>query len=563
MKTIQLILLLVCLTFVTATAQTEVRVTDTSINAGETVNWTAGNIYMLDGMVFVESGATLTIEAGTVIKAEDGSGNNASGLVICQGGKIYAEGTAEKPIIFTAKLDDLSGMLDYTVRGEWGGVIILGNAPTNNATIRQVEGINEIVGAGDVRANYGGDNADDNSGVFRFVSIRHTGKAVGDQAGNEIQGLTLGGVGRGTKIEYVESFASADDGFEFFGGTVDMKYMVSAFAADDGFDWDEGFNGRGQFWFVIQGEDEAGRMAEMDGAIGDEQANPYAKPMVANVTYLGDGKDNPGQVSGDGSQGLIFRDNSGGMYFNSIFGDFKGQPNASAITIEDVSTVTSEDSRKRLEAGDLKLDNNIWFNFSAGNALDQLINQEFVRTSQYLIDNSIVDPLLLGISREQDGQLDPRLGEGSPAKSGAKASLYTDDWFTKVDYMGAFDSQNWLASWTALAQLDYVTTNGDEFQTSIGDELNKQPKSIALAQNFPNPFNPSTQISFSLNRSTEVTLSVYDINGRLVSTLAQNKGFAAGTHAVQFDASNLASGVYMYQLKTNAAIITKLMTLIK
>src|SRR5690606_36587669 len=120
-----------------------------------------------------------------------------------------------------------------------------------------------------------------------------------------------------------ESFASDDDGFEWFGGTVDAKYLVSAFNADDAFDWDEGFNGRGQFWFAIQATDAAGRMAEMDGAIGDEQAQPYTTPVIINATYLGDGKNNPGQVDGDGAEGLIFRDNSGGSYFNSIFGDFK------------------------------------------------------------------------------------------------------------------------------------------------------------------------------------------------------------------------------------------------
>ncbi|MEQ9378410.1 MAG: hypothetical protein RIG68_24680, partial [Imperialibacter sp.] len=238
-----------------ATGGSSVTITDASINAGDKVFWTADNEYLLDGMVFVEDGAELWIEPGTVIKAEDGSGNNASGLVISQGGKIYAEGTADAPIIFTSKLDDLSGLLDEQDRGLWGGLVVLGYAKTNNATVRQIEGVNEIVGAGDDRANYGGDNDDDNSGVIRYVSLRHTGKAVGDQAGNEIQGLTLGGVGRGTTIEYVESFASDDDGFEWFGGTVDAKYLVSAFNSDDAFDWDEGFNGRGQFWFAIQAED--------------------------------------------------------------------------------------------------------------------------------------------------------------------------------------------------------------------------------------------------------------------------------------------------------------------
>jgi len=564
MKKITLTALLFSLSLATAFAQETVQVNDASINAGEKVIWTANKSYVLNGMVFVEEGAELYIEAGTVIKAQDGSGNNASGLVISQGGKIFAEGTPTKPIIFTSILDDLKGNLTYEDRGLWGGIILLGKARTNNATVRQVEGVNEIVGAGDNRANYGGDDDDDNSGVLRYVSIRHTGKAVGDQAGNEIQGLTLGAVGRGTVIEYVESFASDDDGYEWFGGTVDAKYLVSAFAADDGFDWDEGFRGRGQFWFVIQGTDAAGRMAEMDGAIGDEQGSPYSKPVLSNVTYLGDGKDNTAQVSGDGSQGLIFRDNSGAEYYNSIFGDFKGQPNAPAIKVEDVDAAKAEqDSRARLEAGELKIMNNFWFDFAVGNTVEALVDQEFVRTSAYFKDNQLVNPQLRGISRDTDGGLDPRLSDASPARNASNQALYTDSWFKKVTYVGAFENYNWLAGWTALSQLGYVGSKADEFVTRTEEIEREQPSQIRLAQNFPNPFNPSTQISFSLNRATEVTLSVYDVNGRLVSTLANNKGFAAGTHSLQFDASKLASGVYMYQLKTNAAIITKMMTLIK
>ena len=543
------------------TGGTMVTITDASINAGETVIWTADNEYLLDGMVFVEDGAELWIEPGTVIKAEDGSGNESSGLVISQGGKIYAEGTPDNPIIFTSKFDDLAGSLTYQDRGLWGGVVMLGYAPTNNAGVRQIEGVNEIVGEGDNRADYGGDDPDDSSGVMRYVSIRHTGKAVGDQAGNEIQGLTLGGVGRGTVIEYVESYASNDDGFEWFGGTVDAKYLVSAFNNDDAFDWDEGFNGRGQFWFVIQGTDEAGRMAEMDGAIGDEQGTPYTMPMVANVTYLGDGVANPGQVDGDGSQGLIFRDNSGGVYMNSIFGDFKGQPGAPALTIEDVSAEASEDSRKRLEAGDLKLLNNFWFDFAAGTALEDLVPQEFVRINPNFAGNQITDPQLRGISRDTDGGLDPRLADESPARGAADMSLYTDAWFDQVSYVGAFENKNWLRGWTALYALGYA--NSDDFVTDIEPENEVLPVAVELLQNYPNPFNPATTIQFALPYAQQITLKVYDITGREVAVLAQNQTFGAGSQTVAFDASDLSSGVYIYRLFTQSGSVARSMTLIK
>ena len=513
-------------------------------------------------MVFVEDGAELWIEPGTIIKAEDGIGNNASGLVISQGGKIFAEGTASNPIIFTSIIDNLAGNLDAFDRGLWGGIVLLGYAPTNNATIRQIEGVNEIVGAGDRRADYGGNDPDDNSGIMRYVSIRHTGISVGDQAGNEIQGLTLGGVGRGTTIEYVESFASDDDGFEWFGGTVDAKYLISAFATDDAFDWDEGFNGRGQFWFAIQNTDAAGRMAEMDGAIGDEQATPYTLPVVMNATYLGDGKDNPNVMEGDGSQGLIFRDNSGGTYANSIFGDFKGQPGAPALTIEDVADPATEDSRKRMEAGDLVLANNYWFDFAIGNTIESLIPQQFVRDllGANLNGNRLEDPKLRGISRIQNETLDPRPFATSSAQTAADRSLYTDSWFTPVDHVGAFGNNNWMIGWTALSKLGYL--NNTLATTDIEESALSIPKVVALDQNYPNPFNPSTVINYTIKNAEYVKLSVYDVTGRVVATLVDGVQ-PAGISTVSFNASGLASGIYIYRLETPTVTVSKRMTLIK
>ncbi len=551
-------------------AQTTVDVTDASINAGEVVKWTADKTYILKEMVFVESGAELYIEAGTVVKADLGVGNAAKGLVISRGGKLFAEGTSENPIIFTSVDDNLNGNLTYEDRGKWAGVVMLGYAPTNNANnteFRNIEGLNEIVGASDDRARYGGNDPMDNSGILRYVSIRHTGIAVGDQAGNEIQGLTLGGVGAGTTIEYVESYASDDDGFEFFGGTVNTKYLVSAFNSDDGFDWDEGFRGKGQFWFVIQGEDKAGRLAEMDGAIGNENTSPFASPIIMNATYLGDGKDNVAVVDGDGEEGLLFRDNTAAFYFNSIFGDFKGQTGR-AITIEDIDNAGSKpyDSRQRFENDSLQLKNNIWFDFAAGNTIAEIAVQDFVQPylSNASNGNQIVDPQLRGISRTTDGGLDPRPASGSPALGAAaqQSNTENDPFFDKVSYVGAFGATNWLKGWTALDQLGYTGTSADEFITDIEELEVSAPKTITLSQNYPNPFNQSTQINFTLNHAMDVNISVYDIAGRLVATLA-NKGFAAGSHSINFNASNLASGIYVYQLKTDATVITKKMTLIK
>ena len=448
----QTLLILLMLPFL-AFAQTEVRVTDADIPVGANVTWTPGNIYILDGMVFVDSAATLTIEAGTIIKAEDGQDTEASGLVVTRHAKIFAEGTANRPIIFTSVNDDLNGNLAFDDRGEWGGVVLLGLAPTNNDSQKSIEGVNEIDAE---RSRFGGDDPHHSSGVFRYVSIRHTGINIGSSTGNEIQGLTAGGLGDGTVLEYVESYASDDDGFEFFGGTVNTRYLAAAFCSDDAFDWDQGFNGKHQFWFAIQAGDKAGRVAEMDGAGGNDQGTPFATPMLSNVTYIGAGSDS--QPDGDGGQLLLFRDNTGGFYYNSIFTAFNGFEGGLGITIEDVdnSGEKVEDSRKRLEAGDLKLENNLWFDFAAGNAITEFSDQDFVQA--YLGDaangNRVEAPQLRGISRTTDKGLDPRPASGSPAWTGSK--VVDDDYFVQTSYVGAFGGNNWLLSWTALDQLGYL-----------------------------------------------------------------------------------------------------------
>ncbi|CAN5206436.1 hypothetical protein BH23BAC3_BH23BAC3_32080 [soil metagenome] len=554
-----LTLLIFCSVPFIGMAQDLITITDADLEAGETYVWTSDNEYLLDGIVFVEEGAELYIEPGTTVRGAIGQGNDASALVITRGAKIFAEGTASNPVIFTAEEDD--GTLTSDDRGLWGGVVVLGRATTNNPEPKQIEGINELTAAGDDRAVYGGDNDNDSSGIIRYVSIRHTGIAVGDQAGNEIQGLTLGGVGRGTIVEYVESYASADDGFEWFGGTVDGKYLVSAFTSDDNFDWDEGFTGRGQFWFAIQGGDEAGRIAEMDGSATEaENTTPFARPVVSNVTYIGAGADAFPFPSGDGNEALIFRDNTGGEYHNSIFTDF-GSEQGLAITIEDVSGEDTFDSRTRLEQGDLALKNNIWFGFSAGDNIEDYIPQDFVRS--YLTapenNNQVTDPMLRGIDRSQgSGLLDPRPGEESPVWNAAVP--VSDSWFTNANYIGAFDGRNWMEGWTALDEKGYLN---NELVTDLEDEVLLSPKQISLNQNYPNPFNPSTRISFSLPQSQQVTLKVYDMLGREVASLANRVMFSAGNHTLNFEASNLSSGMYIYRLTSNNVVLTKKMSLIK
>lgn len=226
---------------------TEQRVTD-NITSDET--WESGNTYILGGRIAVEAGATLTIEPGTVIKGEAGTGSNSTALLVARGATLNANGEAGAPIIFTSVADEItpeqvangdftSPNLDPDINGLWGGVIILGNAPisASSGAETQIEGIP----SSDTNGLYGGDDPTDSSGSITYISIRHGGTNIGE--GNEINGLSLGGVGSGTTIDHVEIVANQDDGIEWFGGTVNVTNVLVWNNGDDGLDTDQAWDG--------------------------------------------------------------------------------------------------------------------------------------------------------------------------------------------------------------------------------------------------------------------------------------------------------------------------------
>jgi hypothetical protein len=243
----------------------ETTITITS-NITTNTTWETGKTYILGGRISVVSGVTLTIQPGVIIKGEAGTGSNATALIIARGATLMAEGTAADPIIFTSVADEIepgdvaSPNLDPTLNGLWGGLIILGNAPISaTSATMQIEGIP----ASDQNGLYGGTVAADNSGVIKYVSIRHGGANIGE--GNEINGLTLGGVGSGTIIENVEVIANQDDGVEFFGGSVSVKNLIIWNAGDDAVDTDMSWSGTLDNFIVITPSDEC---FELDGPEG-------------------------------------------------------------------------------------------------------------------------------------------------------------------------------------------------------------------------------------------------------------------------------------------------------
>lgn len=289
-------------TYDVVTTEDEVEVTG-FITSNTT--WTADKIYILNGKVVVNSGVTLTIEPGTIIKGAEGSGTAASALVIARGAKIDADGTAAKPIIFTSVLDNIgigqmSGSnLNENDKGKWGGLLILGNAPISASSgddVSQIEGIP----ASETYGSYGGNDPLDNSGTLNYVSIRHGGALIG--AGNEINGLTLGGVGSGTTITNIEILANTDDGVEFFGGSVNVTNLLVAYVGDDAIDIDQNYAGTVTNYVVIQNAD-SDKGLEIDGTEGTTYTTGMFT-LINGTVYSKDGAARPADFK-DKAQGTV------------------------------------------------------------------------------------------------------------------------------------------------------------------------------------------------------------------------------------------------------------------
>jgi len=316
--------------------------------------FTCNNTYILDKKIYVPAGQTLNIAPGTVIKgAAAATQADQTALVIERGGKINAAGTESCPIVFTANEDPMDGTYSVTNIGKWGGVVLLGKA-TNNLVAANtpqtfgskvgmgvglglIEGFNNtgahnrygVLQSGSVAGEtIGSFDDNDNSGVMKFVSIRHTGAIL--EVGAEINGLTMGSVGRGTTIEHIEIVSGADDQIELFGGTVNMKYVSSLFGNDDMLDYDQGYSGKIQFFFGMKNDGTAAGQASPDndnGIEGDSDDNsamstPFSVPVIYNSTFIGNSKAT-GTSDNRGLAAINAKEGTGGYIYNSVFANFK------------------------------------------------------------------------------------------------------------------------------------------------------------------------------------------------------------------------------------------------
>ncbi len=353
-----------------------------------------GQTYYLNGGYHVKAGATLYIEPGVTVIAKDD--NIVDYILIEQGAKIDAQGTANEPIVLTSERKE---------HGAWGGVHICGYAPINvKGTVSKSE-------IGD--APYGGDNANDNSGVLRYIRLEYAGYSFSEE--KEANGFTFYGVGNGTVAEYLEAYKGSDDGFEWFGGTLNCKYLVSYDNTDDLFDWTEGWSGKGQFWIGVQKSAECDCLLECDNNSKDFAAAPIANPLLSNLTLNGNNSD-------VNKRGIRLRAGTFARIFNSVL---TGKTNC-------VTTETAETENSLVNgASSLK-----YLFFSTGISCKEGIYSPelFMAADNH---NSLVEDIKL---------VSDYIGTYNGAME-----LSADSFFTNVNYSGAVKEGNdWTKGWALM-----------------------------------------------------------------------------------------------------------------
>jgi len=390
---------------------------------------TSGNLYALDGPVFVGNdkadSATLTIEAGTTIFGRSGGDY----LVVSRDSKIEANGTSSAPITFTSSEDIAGG---ETGSGQWGGIVLLGNAQSNKCPTDgsdcalQVEGVEE-------GAVFGGTDHTDSSGTLRYVVVKHAGYEIAPD--NELNGITFGGVGSGTKVEYIQVHENADDGIEFFGGTVNAKYVVLTSNKDDSVDWDNGFRGNLQYVLVKHDENggEANRAIEADNDGSTPNKLPQSNPTIANMTIIGNDFD----TADKDSEGIYLREGTKAQLHNFVV---TGSANMGEC-LELEGGATSSVTVNQAIAGETVLSHSVFAcseNFKNSKAEDGTV---LLDTQDWVLNQNDSNSTAASQSDVLNGIF--TIDTTTPKDFSGSA------FFDNANHIGAVsESNNWTAGWT-------------------------------------------------------------------------------------------------------------------
>jgi hypothetical protein len=415
---------------------------------------TSDILWALDGRVAVgndkSDNSVLTIEPGTTLFGKSG----ADFLVVRRGSQLEANGAADAPIVMTS-LQNLLGLTDANSVGQWGGLVLLGQAPVNGCDQANLADCS-IEAEGDA-GPYGGNISDDDSGTLRYLQIRYAGYEV--LPDNELNGITFGGVGSDTTIEYIQVHNNLDDGIEFFGGTASAKYVVLTGNQDDSLDWDAGWNGNLQHVLVKHNptNGKANRGIEADNSSSNFTATPVSQPRISNLTILANEWDGD-----DDAEGILLRRGTGAELYNTIVA---GEPGTGeCFELNDQPTIDNTAS------GDLRFEHSIIFcDEPFKNSEDGNGNVTFDAAAWFNDQpgNMLTDPLL---GDYLPSAVSPALG------AGLNVANEIDPWFDEVDYIGAFNADDdWTEGWTYALHNDFSAAScpaGTTPVESVTDKIN-------------------------------------------------------------------------------------------
>lgn len=528
-------LFLIILGAVSIAANAQAPTKEVSSNITSNTTFYSDTIYILRGIVKVINNATLTIQPGTIVKGGTNPQDNSAktALFIQMGSKLNAIGTKTRPIVFTS--NKAAGDRDF---GDWGGIVIYGNAPTNQPSAQYEGGIVDST-------VFGGNNVGHDAGTLKYVRIEFAGYPFVDD--KELNSLTLCGVGNGTTISYVQTSYNNDDAFEWFGGTVNCDHLFAFRTNDDDFDVDWGFSGKVQFGVSVADKDVADKSTkngfEVDNDANSSNLSPRTSAVFSNMTVIGayETKSFNDATTFHG-RGAHLRRNSAISVFNSIWMGWKeGIRMDAQATLDQFLANDTAFLENNIIAG-CKTDLVV----AGGADSTQFSNyyRNASRNNRFLSENT--DVMITAPYGYATANFLPQ--NGSPALTGASFGNSKLTGFETVTYVGAFGTDNWLADWT---ELDPVNA---DYSEPIGASV-KNVETILNTNVYPNPAKENITIEFDLLDNSLVTVNVTDITGKVVKVIANTNVFA-GSQLFTANVSDLNTGIYFINIRTTQGMTT-------
>ncbi len=563
-------------------------------NITSNTTWNTGQVVLLSSQCFIKNNSVLTIQPGVIVLGDKNA--VGAGLFVTKGSQLIANGTVTAPIVFTS--NQAPG---NRTGGDWGGIILLGKA-TNNTPggINNIEGL--PVSADTEFGVASGADDNDNSGSLRYVRIEFAGYAY--QQDKEINTLTMGAVGRGTTLEYIQASFGLDDAFEWFGGTVNAKYLVSFRCLDDDFDTDFGYSGNVQFGLVVRDPNLADNPSistsetfESDNNATGTAATPKTSALFSNITSIGPLRGGSVTTPAAGHRrGARIRRNSELKIFNSIFMDnaTRGvfidgsacENNANAGTLKFKHNILAGYGQRATESGTFGVINTNTFVIAQGNDTLKLSSGILVTPYNYtspdyrpapgsiaLSGASFTDAVISSISGNTAvamasiGSTSVCIGDGTTitpytfvASTTVSSGYCSLNWNTSAGLSisnATLQNPSFTVSTIGIHTATLSVLNGDATQTSVVtietytcenvgiSELNAAFSNIQLV---PNPAAETSTIKLISTHSGDVSIELYDLSGKLVTVIVSNASVNSGTHEFTINTNTLENGIYFVQV---------------